>query len=203
MFFCLNGIKFVGWTGINPIKNPTMKKLIFPYLLVVSLAINAQTIKKVEKGLFKVNVLAPGIAYELGIGSTATINLEAVLGFALHGGSDRDTEFGIYPGIQAEYRNYVNMNRRIGRNKNISGNSANYLSFLNQFQLGSPLVGHLEYSSDYFYNIAAVYGIQRMRPKGFYWSIAFGPALYMDDSSTNPGIFLDGRLGWVLDQKKK
>ena len=180
-----------------------MKKCFFLFLFSSVIWVYAQSDKKVENGLFKVNALLPGVSYELGIAETSTLNFEAIIGFAINGGSDRDTEFGIYPGLQAEYRNYVNMDRRLRKNKNISGNSGNYISFLNQFQFGTPLIGDLEYTTDYFYNVAAVYGIQRTRPKGFYWGVSFGPAIFIDDFSTDPGILVDARLGWVIGGRKK
>ncbi len=173
------------------------------FLIVPMIWCNAQSTKKVENGLFKVNALLPGVSYELGVGSNSTLNFEAVVGFSVNGGSNRDTEFGIYPGLQAEYRNYVNMNRRISKGKNISGNSGNYVSFLNQFQFGAPLIGDLENTSDYFYNAAVVYGLQRTYTKGFYFNLSAGPAIFRDDFSVDTGILIDARLGWVLGRRKK
>lgn len=180
-----------------------MKKLVFLFLLSAIIGVRAQSDKNVEDGLLKINALLPGVSYELGAGKNSTFNFEGIIGFALNGGSGRSTEYGVYPGLQAEYRNYVNMDRRLRKNKNISGNSGNYIGFLNQFQFGTPLIGDLEYTSDYFYNVAAVYGIQRTRPKGFYWGISFGPAIFIDDFSTDPGILIDARLGWVIGGRKK
>jgi hypothetical protein len=157
----------------------------------------------VEAGLFKVNALFPGVSYELGIAQNATLNFEAIVGFALNGGSNRRTEYGIFPGVMAEYRKYLNMDRRLGKDKNISGNSGNYLGLVNQFQHGNPLFGNLEFASDHYYNLALVYGIQRTRPKGFYWGISFGPAIFLNDFGTDPGILVDARLGWVIGHKKK
>ncbi|MFD0796772.1 hypothetical protein ACFQZJ_04820 [Maribacter chungangensis] len=154
--------------------------------------------QSVEKGLLKVNALLPGLSYELGIADKATLNFDAVIGFALNGGSGRSTEFGVYPSVQAEYRNYINFDRRLRKKKNVSGNTGNYVSLLNQFQFGDPLVGDLEFSSDFYYNIAAVYGIQRTRPKGFYWGLAFGPGIFVDEFDTNVGLLVDARLGWVI-----
>ncbi|WP_156894570.1 hypothetical protein [Maribacter sp. 1_2014MBL_MicDiv] len=71
------------------------------------------------------------------------MNLEAFLGFALNGGIDRETRFGLYPGLEADVRQYVNFNRRLNKGKNISGNSGNYIAFLNQLQLGTPIISDL------------------------------------------------------------
>ena len=181
-----------------------MKSLSTAFVLFFSIAtLSAQSTKKVEDGLLKANALLPGISYELGVGDKSTLNLEGIIGFALNGGSGRSTEFGIFPGIQVDYRNYLNFERRLRKNKNISGNSGNYVGLLNQFQFGKPLIGDLEFSSDYYYNLAVVYGIQRTRPKGFYWGVSFGPGIFVDDFGTDTGLLVDVRLGWVIGGRKK
>lgn len=180
-----------------------MKSLTIAFVLFCTIATSfGQSNKQVEVGLLKINALAPGVSYEFGVGNISTVNLEGFIGFALNGGSDRSTEFGIFPGVQAEYRNYLNFDRRIAKNKNISGNSGNYVSLLNQFQFGTPLIGNLEYDTDYFYNLAVVYGIQRTRPKGFYWGLSFGPGVFVDDFSTDVGLLIDVRLGWLIGGRK-
>ncbi|MDP5062018.1 MAG: hypothetical protein NWP64_08880, partial [Maribacter sp.] len=100
-------------------------------------------------------------------------------------------------------RQYINFDRRLRKGKNISGNTGNYISFLNQFQLGTPVIGNLEYASDYFYNAAIVYGMQRPYEKGFYWGLAFGPGIFTDEFNTDAGILIDVRLGWVIGGRKK
>lgn len=181
-----------------------MKKIIaLSAILMFSFSLFAQNGRQVEDGLFKANLLAPGVSYELGIGAKTTLNLEAFLGFALNGGSDRDTNFGLYPGLEADVRQYINFDRRLRKGKNISGNTGNYVSFLNQFQFGTPIIGNLEYASDYFYNTALVYGLQRTYKKGFYFGLAFGPAIFVDEFNTDAGILIDARLGWVIGGRKK
>ena len=181
-----------------------MKKVIF--LLVILLSafyVNAQSGKLVEDGLFKINALAPGVSYELGVGSKTTLNLEGFLGFALNGGFGRDTDFGLFPGLAAEVRQYINFDRRLRKGKNISGNTGNYISFLNQMQFGTPIIGNLEYASDYYYNIVLAYGLQRTYKKGFYFGLAFGPGIFVNEFDANTGVLIDARLGWVIGGRKK
>ncbi|MDF4202211.1 hypothetical protein PXD56_04565 [Maribacter sp. SA7] len=181
-----------------------MKKIIFLSIVVLStFYVNAQSVGQVEDGLFKINALAPGVSYELGIGAKTTLNAEAFFGFALNGGSDRSTNFGLYPGLEADLRQYINFDRRLRKGKNIANNTGNYIAFLNQLQFGTPIIGNLEYASDYFYNAALVYGIQRTYKKGFYWGLAFGPGIFVDDFYTDAGILIDLRLGWVVGGRKK
>ncbi|MDO1513742.1 hypothetical protein Q2T41_13850 [Maribacter confluentis] len=180
-----------------------MKQLFFlPVLLLSIFYANAQTNRLVEEGIFKVNALLPGASYEVGVGNKSTINMEAIIGFALRGATNTETQFGIYPGFAADFRNYINFERRLRKRKNISGNSGNYISFLNQFQFGTPLIGNLEYASDYYYNAALVYGLQRTYKKGFYFSLAFGPGIFINEFDKVTGILVDARLGWVIGGRK-
>lgn len=181
-----------------------MKKMFgLTVILMSAIYVNAQSDKLVEDGLFKINALLPGVSYEMGVGERTTINAEAIIGFALQGASNVETEFGLYPGFAADFRYYNNFDRRLKKGKNISGNTGNYFSFLNQLQFGTPIIGNLEYASDYYYNAALVYGLQRTYKQGFYFSLAFGPGVFINEFNTDAGILIDARLGWVIGGRKK
>tara|TARA_R110002074_G_scaffold59183_3_gene144290 strand:- start:18 stop:560 length:543 start_codon:yes stop_codon:yes gene_type:complete len=180
-----------------------MKKIIyFVAILMSAFYSNAQSSQLVEDGIFKINLLLPGVSYELGVGNRTTINAEAIIGFALRGASDVETQFGLYPGFAADFRYYNNFDRRLSKGKNISGNTGNYFGFLNQIQFGTPIIGDLEYASDYYYNVALVYGLQRTYKKGFYFSLAFGPGVFVNEFNTDAGVLIDVRLGWVIGGRK-
>lgn len=181
-----------------------MKKIVcFVAILISSLYNYAQSDPLVEDHLLKVNALLPGVSYELGVGHRTSLNFEGIIGFALRGASDVETEFGVYPGLSAEFRYYNNLDRRLGKGKNISGNTGNYFGFLNQYQFGTPIIGDLEYASNFYYNAAVVYGLQRTYRKGFYFSLSFGPGVFVDEYETVGGLMLDARLGWVVGGRKK
>ena len=173
------------------------------FLISIFFVVCGLTAQTVEKKMFKVNALLPGIAYELAIGEQSTLKADALIGFALTGGSNRSTEFGVFPGLALEFREYVNFERRMDKGKNINGNSGNFFGVLGQYQFGDPLVGELEFNSNSYYNIAAVYGMQRTGAKGFYWSLSFGPAIFVDDFDSVTGVLIDARLGWVINWKKQ
>ncbi|MGO4918190.1 hypothetical protein [Maribacter spongiicola] len=48
-----------------------------------------------------------------------------------------------------------------------------------------------------------MYGLQRTYKKGFYFGLAFGPAIFVDEFNTDAGILIDARLGWVIGGRKK
>ncbi|MDC6404952.1 MULTISPECIES: hypothetical protein [Maribacter] len=165
-------------------------------------SLSAQSNKNVENGLVKVNVFIPGASYELGVSQSSTLNFDVAL---IPGGrynSFSGSQLGILPGAQVEYRYYHNMGRRISRSKNISGNSGNYVAAVNQFYLGNSIIGNLRMDSS-FYNIVALsYGIQRTKLKGFYWGISFGPGVGFSQLDTQPTLFVDAKLGWVISKRK-
>ncbi len=176
------------------------KCLLYFFLLCVAL-LAAQSGKNVAPQLFKVNALAPGVSYELGVGRNTTLDFGLFFGFAARGGSDRDTEFGLFPSFTGELRYFTNMERRKSKRKYIAGNSGNYIALANQFQSGNSLIGNLDFNSNYYYNLGVVYGIQRTRKKGFYWGISFGPGLFKDEFDTDFGLMLNARLGWVIGKR--
>lgn len=177
----------------------------FSILILITVCLNAQNaknVKNVENGLIKVSALVPGASYELGLGNNSTVNFDVLLIPGSRGGSDKDTEFGILPGAQLDFRYFTNMDRRVSKGKNISGNSGNYLAVSNQFFLSKAIIGNFDYGGSYTNITALTYGIQRTRPKGFYWGFSFGPAIAVDEFDADFSLFLDVRLGWVLTKRK-
>jgi len=61
--------------------------------------------------------LTPGLSYEASVSNTETLSLTASFGFALHGGSDVDTDFGLFPIFEGQFRHYYNFDRRSGKGK--------------------------------------------------------------------------------------
>ncbi len=174
-----------------------MKKYVSFLFLITSFIIFSQSSKNVEKGLFKVNALLPGASYELGAGNNTTFNFDLLL-VPDFGGNPLE----IFPAVGAEFRYFTNMNRRLGKDKNISGNSGNYVGFLNQLLIAAPLLGNLEYDIPFVYNGAIVYGLQRTYNKGFYFNLSFGPGFFTRDNDPTAGILIDIKLGWILSGRK-
>lgn len=176
-----------------------MKKTILLALFVSAFFTSqAQTDKQVEKGLLKVNALLPGGSYEMGLGNKTTFNFDIAL--VLGGGTDYygDPEFGLFVAGQAEFRYFTNFNRRLSKGKNIEGNSGNYLALNNQILIGNPLLGTYYLDDTYNHIVAITYGIQRTRPKGFYWNVSFGPGVGITESDFGPAVLIDTKLGWVV-----
>lgn len=182
-----------------------MKNSLLCVLLVSAIfSVNAQTAKNVEKGLFKVNALLPGVSYELGVGKNATFNFEATLfpyaeDNSTFGSNDIDLE--IYPALGADFRYFLNMGRRLRKGKDISMNSGNYVAFENQLVVGAPILGNIETDTPLGFSIGIVYGIQRTYGKGFYWGLSFGPKVFAIDDNYYSRLSINPKIGWVIGNR--
>lgn len=173
--------------------------IIFSTLLVGNLVV-AQSGKTVEDHQLTINVLLPGIIYEHGLSQNATLAAEATMGFAYVESNYLDSGIGIYPIGRLQYRYYYNFDRRLSKGKTISGNTGNYIAPTVAFQGGKPIIGDLEYVSDYFGALGAVYGLQRTGQKGLQFRFEAGPGYFFDEFEGNLGIFIALKLGWVVSK---
>ncbi|MEO1011144.1 MAG: hypothetical protein AAFX53_07530 [Bacteroidota bacterium] len=179
-----------------------MKDLVLPFTLFLLFFGHAQSGRNVEKGLFKLNALLPGASYELGVANNISLNFDVFLAPFVEENFFGEEQFGILPGLQAEFRHFTSFKRRRARGKNLSGNSSDYVGVVNQFYSGNALIGNLERASSFYNATGIVYGIQRTAPRGFYWNLSFGPAILIDEFDTGSGIFIDAKLGWVIRKRK-
>lgn len=161
----------------------------------------AQSGKNVENHQLTLNVLLPGIIYEKGLSQNSTIAAEATMGFAYIESDFIESGLGIYPIGRLQYRHYYNFDRRIEKGKNVSGNTGNYIAPTVAIQGGKAIFGNLDYVSDYFGAIGAVYGLQRTGQKGLQFRFEVGPGYFFNEFDSNFGIFLALKLGWVVSRK--
>lgn len=178
-------------------------KTYVPWIILLLISISSiQGQTKVEKEQLTINFLLPGVVYEVGLSPNSTLAAELTTGYAIRGCTGCNTEFGIYPIGRVQYRYYYNMNRRLSKNKNISGNSGNYLSPTVAVQSGKSIIGDLDYTSNFFLGFGAVYGLQRTSSKGFNFRFETGPAYFFDEFDNDIGLFLAIKLGWVVRKRK-
>lgn len=161
----------------------------------------AQSGKNVENHQLTLNILLPGIVYEQGISQNSTITAEATMGFAYRESDFVESGFGIFPIGRLQYRHYYNFDRRLDKGKRIAGNTGNYIAPTIAIQGGKAIIGDLDYVSDYFGGVGAVYGLQRTGQKGFQFRFEIGPGYFFDEFESNFGIFLALKLGWVVSKK--
>ena len=178
-------------------------KTIFSLLLFLSFGVGAiaQSVNNVENQQLTLNVLLPGIIYEHGLSQNSTIAAEMTMGFAYRESDFVESGFGIYPIGRLQYRHYYNFERRLAKGKNIEGNTGNYIAPTIAIQGGKAIIGDLNYVSDYFGGIGAVYGLQRTGQKGLQFRFEVGPGYFFDEFESNFGIFIALKLGWVISRR--
>ncbi len=177
-----------------------MKKYVSFLFFITSFIVFAQSDKNVEESQLQVGLPLPSILYELGVGKNYTTSLEAITGFALRGCTGCKTNFGVYPILRGQYRYYYNMERRLKKGKNITGNSGNYVAALVAYQNGSPLIGNLYTSTTL--GVGPVYGIQRTYKRGFFYRLEGGVGYFQDDFDQGAGLIWAVRVGWVLRKRQ-
>ncbi|TVZ25732.1 hypothetical protein JM83_0661 [Gillisia sp. Hel_I_86] len=178
-----------------------MKFFLLSTFLLLSLCIQAQDQKspEVSNKVFSVNFLTPGLELESKLSEKTTIDLNLTTGFALTGGSNRDTEFGIFPTFESQYRFYYNLEKRMKKGKNIENNSGNYVGAMASIRSGKPIIGDIEFEDDFAVFLGPVWGLQRYYGSGFKLNLNLGAGYVFDNADNSYVSLLVGlRLGWKL-----
>ncbi|MGB6153424.1 MAG: hypothetical protein WBG48_15700 [Pricia sp.] len=189
-----------------------MKKLILLAILSISifssLSLTAQVERRgnffdlinLERHQFKLNLFGPGLSYELGIFKDVSASTSFNPALAQY---QEGYTFGF--AWHTRVRFYHNFDRRIDLNKNVSGNSGNYISAARSIFWGPvQLFENIGPPDDFaiaFYG--AVYGIQRTYKKGFNFNAEIGYGYYDGDGVANGhGPLLNFTFGWVATKRK-
>lgn len=188
--------------------------LIFVFCLVTTLPIKAQqyveswdNTPNLERHQLTFNLLSPGIRYELGIIKNVSVSsgINTALAYLSEGYS-----FGFAWHTQIRY--YHNFNKRYDMNKNVMGNSANFVSFartvfFQPIQIASDL--------DFDRNASLIfwgptYGFQRTNSKSFNFTAELGYGFYEsygvfnkdNENVSGHGFLLNITFGWVPTNRK-
>lgn len=189
-----------------------MKKTVFFAICAVLMIVNTSASGQVEKrGNFfdlinlerhqvKLNFLGPGLSYELGLFKNVSASTSFNPAIASY---QPGYTFGFAWHTRLRY--YHNFDRRIDLDKNVSGNSGNYVSvarsiFWGPLQISNSLNGPDDFALAFF---GGVYGIQRTYPKGFNFNVEIGAGYYSGDGVPNGyGPLLNFTFGWVATKRK-
>ena len=155
--------------------------------------------QSVEKNLFKLDFILPGITYEHKITNKTTVVLNPFSG--INGGwYGSYVYFSVLPSINLEFRYYYNLKRRVRLNKNIQNNSANY--FAPRVMLEFPsIVNNYNDKTTFGAGIGGVYGIQRTYSSGIYILGEWGLGFWEENSLVFP--ILTFKMGYVFRRKIK
>ena len=179
-----------------------MKKHLLSLLLLATVIVSAQEEKSqisVEKKLTRIVFLDPGISYEYGLGNKTTLYSSLSLYPIYFGDSKQIKNWGIAPNINEDLRYYYNLVKRVRKNKNISGNSGNYISLLAIYGL-TPIGKTYSYTDLDGLTLAPTWGFQRTYKSGFNLSLNLGYGYNFSPYQSVRGEKIVGNfiIGWVL-----
>lgn len=176
-----------------------MKSKILIFLVFCcTLIVNGQNLKTETKNQFSINLVAPSLEWEVSIGEKSSIDLKLGAAFA-YAKVGSESDFGIFPVFESQYRFYYNFVKRMERGKKTSDNSANYVAILGNVRSGNPIIGDLEIEDDFAFLVGPTWGLQRVYGSGFKLNLNLGAGFGINDLGDSYFSPLIGiQLGWVI-----
>ncbi|MEE1963073.1 hypothetical protein V1387_10290 [Allomuricauda taeanensis] len=153
-----------------------------------------------ERHQVRFDLLSPGFSYELGLFRNQSISTGLGLATATY---EEGYAFGLT--MNNRYRYYHNFQRRIDMDKNVSGNSGNYIAaaqaiFFFQLRVSTNIEGPKDFNLGFY---GMVYGIQRTYKNGFNFNAELGAGLYKGDGVPDGyGPLIHFTFGWVATKRK-
>ena len=153
-----------------------------------------------ERHQLRFDLFSPGFSYELGIFKNVSASGGLGLGYATY-----EEGYAIGLTLHTRIRFYHNLNSRITNNKNVSGNSGNYIAaarsiFFSPLRLATNIEGPKDFNLG-FYGLA--YGLQRTYKNGFNFNAELGGGFYKGDGVPDGyGPLFNFTFGWVATKQK-
>ena len=186
-----------------------MKKYLTAFVILACFTLSAQInglnekgwgIVNLERHQVTLNLVNPGISYEIGLFRNVSASGSTGFGLASY---EEGYAFGY--ALHNRVRYYHNFNRRIAMDKNVSGNSGNYLAlantiFFSQLRVATDIEGPKDFNIGFY---GMLYGIQRTYEKGFNFNAELGAGYYLGDGvPSGYGPLLNFTFGWVPTKRK-
>ena len=164
---------------------------------------HAQFGKNCELRQLKINLIHPGIEYEMALGVNSTLDIRVAYQTSLDPFTERPIEnYDFFPALTLQNRYYYNFGSRGRRGHWIYGNSANYIApSVSVFESGSRIVeGAI--AEGVFATTGLVTGLQRSYNSGLSFSVDIGAAYYWGpfDQGIQPVFNLS--IGWIVSEKR-
>lgn len=159
--------------------------------------------KNCEIRQWKINIINPGLEYEMGIGVNQTLNIRAAWQLALDPALlEPYEELDFFPAITVQTRFYHNFEQRARRHRQIYGNSANYFAPTVAVLSPDPRVVANEIVDGVHGYAGLVYGVQRSYNSGLSFSIDAGAAYY--EGPFEGGVYpvVNISIGWIVSEKR-
>lgn len=186
-----------------------MKKYLTVFVILACFTLSAQVnglnekgwgIVNLERHQVTLNLVNPGISYEIGLFRNVSASGSTGFGLASY---EEGYAFGY--ALHNRVRYYHNFNRRIAMDKNVSGNSGNYFAlsntiFFSQLRVATNIEGPKDFNIGFY---GVLYGIQRTYEKGFNFNAELGAGYYVGDGvPSGYGPLLNFTFGWVPTKRK-
>lgn len=172
-------------------------------LLLSGVFASAQFGKNCELRQIKVNILNPGVEYEMALGTDTTLDIKAGLQVALDPlVSNIYEEFGFFPAVVGQYRYYYNFEKRQRNRKQIYGNSANYIAPTVAAFFPDTRTIENEIVKGAFGYAGVVTGLQRSYNSGINFSIDIGAAYYAGRFEGQILPVANLSIGWIISEKR-
>ena len=176
--------------------------VIFSLHQAIGQSLSPNAIPQVERQLWKINFLLPGVEYERGLGSFATVNINPYFDVGYSSNFVLGNAWLVQPALDVQLRRYYNLLRRAGKGKRTEGNSANYFA-LDLLGVGRSIVDTDNFRNVYYYGLGPVWGIQRTYRSRFNLSFQAGVAYATDGfGEENYLVRLNLRLGLALKRRR-
>ena len=175
-------------------------KYIFFLTCFLICTVNTFSQEQTTNSQFSLNLLAPSAEYELSVSSKSTIDMNLGVGFAYQKSTYSGEAYGFYPGFEAQYRYYYNFRKRADKGKKTSENSGNYVTAIASVTGGDPIIGDLEYASDYGGFVGPAWGLQRVYNSGFKLNLNLGLGLGFNENQSYFTPLFGLQLGWLVAQ---
>lgn len=182
-----------------------MKKILLTILVINFFNGYAQTSTGTPntKNMFTINVIMPGVQYEMAVTSKTSLSIGLSTGLAWVYSDIGGSEYGIFPSFQGAYRYYYNFEKRKQKGKRTDNNSGNYLALSSYLTSGDPLIGDIETSVDYNGAVGPVWGIQRTYKSKLNWNLELGVGYGFNDTNTYVAPIINFSIGWVFGENGK
>ena len=170
----------------------------------------AQDEASTTKSVTNISILSPAITHEIAVGRNQTIffagGLNGISRFEEIGNTNPKTfnsYYGLSPKVSADFRNYYNFGKRLGKGKNINNNSGNYLALRAEYEF-APIVNKEQFTT---YNrgfaLGGVWGIQRIYNSGIYLGLSLGAGFLFGNTKFEATGMGDFHLGFNIGSSSK
>lgn len=161
----------------------------------------APSLPHLEKNQLTASAFAPGLHYEAGLIGSVSFSTAFSPGFSTQGLGN-----SLGYAVQTRIRVYTNLNSRFNNNKNVSGNSGDYVALANSVFFGDlQITGNFETPENFTFAFnGALYGVQRTYERGFNFNAEMGVGYYQSNAAdASLGVLLNLSFGWVLTNRRQ